>query len=706
MFDLTVKNKTIQYKMKIILFGVTGMLGRYLFEILRKKYEVICILRDDFDIENEKWSNLEDILTKKLQKNDVVVNCAGIIPQKYNHDNFKAYIRINTLFPHKLNEISKKIGYKFIHITTDCVFNGLKGNYEVNDNHTAKDIYGISKSLGEPEEATIIRTSIIGEELYNKKSLLEWVINNKNKNIFGFKNKYWNGVTCLTLAKIINNIIENETYWKGIKHINSSEILSKYELCNYINEIYSLNIEVTPMEKEYKNLSLLGDGTFKIDSIYNQIVEQKEFNIKYGHYENLTSCRFCNNKNLCEIMKFDDYPLSGGFLKNKKNIIYEKIFPLTFLFCENCKTGLVKEIVKEDYLFTNINESSYFYYSSTIPSLVTHFKNLYEKITLEHPNKKNILEIGCNDGVFINNFVDKGYNIIGIDPSKTITKIESNNIIKYNTFFNDKSSSDILNKYGKQDIIVSCNCLAHINDMFNIYSNIKKLLHDNGILIIEVHYLKNIIDNFNFDFIYHEHMSYYSINTIVQICKNHNLFLENIEFINTHGGSIRAFITHKKTIHSNYFNIELEKYINEEHEYKTNINKLFERLYLWKNSILLKINEIKKDNKLVGYGASGRTNMIINYLSTKFDIIVDDSINKIDSFIPYYHTKIENSDNIYTNNNIKFIFILAWPYTESIIKKHIKFIKNGGIFIKILPNIEIIDSSNFENYLKYFFFAR
>ena len=201
-------------------------------------------------------------------------------------------------------------------------------------------------------------------------------------------------------------------------------------------------------------------------------------------------------------------------------------------------------------------------------------------------------------------------------------------------------------------------------------------------------------------------MSYYSINTIVQICKNHNLFLENIEFINTHGGSIRAFITHKKTIHSNYFNIELEKYINEEHEYKTNINKLFERLYLWKNSILLKINEIKKDNKLVGYGASGRTNMIINYLSTKFDIIVDDSINKIDSFIPYYHTKIENSDNIYTNNNIKFIFILAWPYTESIIKKHIKFIKNGGIFIKILPNIEIIDSSNFENYLKYFFFAR
>ena len=92
--------------------------------------------------------------------------------------------------------------------------------------------------------------------------------------------------------------------------------------------------------------------------------------------------------------------------------------------------------------------------------------------------------------------------------------------------------------------------------------------------------------------------------------------------------------------------------------------------------------------------------MIINFLSIKFDIIIDVSINKIGSFMPYYHTKIENSEYIYSESNIKIIFILAWPYTESIVKKHIKFIKNGGIFIKILPDIEIIDSSNFENYLK------
>ena len=686
--------------MKILLFGVTGMLGRYVLTVLNKTYEVIYVLRDDYDIEKNTWLELEDLLKNKLQKDDIIINCSGIIPQKYKNNDYKQFIKINTLFPHKLNEISNKNKFKFIHITTDCVFDGLKGNYSIDDIHTANDIYGISKSLGEPEEATIIRTSIIGEEFYNKKSLLEWIINNKNKNIMGFVNNYWNGITCLTLAKIIKNIIDNKTFWKGVKHITSPEIISKYELCKYINEIYNLNIEVTPIEKEFKNLSLISGCFLKIDTIYNQLIEQKEFNIKYGHYENLKSCRFCNTENLYEIMKFNDYPLSGGFLKNKKNIIYEKIFPLTFLFCENCKTGLVKEVVKEDYLFTNINESSYFYYSSTITSLVTHFKKLYEKIITEYPNKKKILEIGCNDGVFINNFVGKGYNIIGIDPSKTIYKIDSPDIIKYNNFFNNESVLDILTKYGKQDIIVSCNCLAHINDMFNIYSNIKKLLQDDGILIIEVHYLKNIIDNFNFDFIYHEHMSYYSINTLIQICKTHDLFLKNIEFIDTHGGSIRAFITHKKNEQNEYFNNELEKYINEENEYKTNITNLFEKLDLWKNNILLTIDNIKKNNILVGYGASGRTNMIINFLSIKFDIIIDDSINKIGSFMPYYHTKIENSDYIYSESNIKIIFILAWPYTESIVKKHIKFIKNGGIFIKILPDIEIIDSSNFENYLK------
>jgi dTDP-4-dehydrorhamnose reductase len=263
--------------MKILLFGSTGMLGRYVFQVLKEKYNVICILRNDYNIENDDFTKLELQLNNILEKGDVIINCAGIIPQKYTNE-YKKFIKINTLFPHKLNEISIKNSYKFIHITTDCVFDGVKGNYYPIDIHSATDIYGISKSLGEPEEATIIRTSIIGEELTGKKSLIEWVKSNKNGNIKGYTNHMWNGVTCLELAKIIKNIIDNNIFWSGVRHIFSPNIVSKYELCCYINEIYKLNINIEKYEDSiYKNMTLCGDKYIISDDIYQQIVKLSKF---------------------------------------------------------------------------------------------------------------------------------------------------------------------------------------------------------------------------------------------------------------------------------------------------------------------------------------------------------------------------------------------------------------------------------------------
>ena len=119
--------------MKIILFGSTGMLGNYVLQVLSEKYQVFCITRNEFDIENDSWNKLEEILQKEQNENQTIINCSGIIPQNTNINDYRKYIRINTLFPHKLQKISKKYNYKFIHITTDCVFDGLKGNYNEND---------------------------------------------------------------------------------------------------------------------------------------------------------------------------------------------------------------------------------------------------------------------------------------------------------------------------------------------------------------------------------------------------------------------------------------------------------------------------------------------------------------------------------------------------------------------------------------------
>jgi dTDP-4-dehydrorhamnose reductase len=263
--------------MKVILFGSTGMLGSYVLNTLKEDYKMVVINRDNYDIVCDEWSKLEYLIKTNIKENDIIINCAGIIPQKYNDESIGLYVKVNTLFPHKLNEISKKYNMRFVHITTDCVYDGYKGNYIVSDCHSTTKIYGISKSLGEPTESTIIRTSIIGEELLGKNSFIEWVKKNKMRELNGYTNHHWNGVTCYTLSKIIKQMLDESIFWEGIKHIHSPDIVTKYDLFCYINEIYDLSINVIPFEdKISKNMTLYDpEPLFKIDNIYNQITEQK-----------------------------------------------------------------------------------------------------------------------------------------------------------------------------------------------------------------------------------------------------------------------------------------------------------------------------------------------------------------------------------------------------------------------------------------------
>ena len=264
--------------MKILLFGSTGMLGRYVFDTLTRQYNVISINRDSYDVANDDWVKLNYLIETNLKENDIIVNCIGIIPQKYTDTYIGLYIKVNTLFPHKLNEYANKYNLRFIHITTDCVYDGSLGNYITSDCHSATNIYGISKSLGEPTESTIIRTSIIGEEVSGKKSFIEWLKTNKDMVVNGYTNHYWNGVTCYTLSNIIKRIIDEDLFWKGVRHVHSPDTVTKYDLCCYVNKIYGLNINIVPVESEIKKNMTLHDPCilFEIPNVYDQIVHQKD----------------------------------------------------------------------------------------------------------------------------------------------------------------------------------------------------------------------------------------------------------------------------------------------------------------------------------------------------------------------------------------------------------------------------------------------
>lgn len=258
--------------MKIYIFGSNGMLGNYLVKYLMSDFEVVPITRNEINLNGDL-----NLIREKynIVPEDVIINAAGVIKQRsYTTEEL---IKVNSLFPHFLSSL----GCNVIHITTDCVYSGNDGGYDEDSLHDCIDDYGKSKSLGECKDLTIIRTSIIGEELNNKKSLLEWVKSNKNKNINGYLNHFWNGLTCLELSKQISNIIKTNSYWKGVKHYFSPDTVNKYQLVSYINEIYSLGNEIVPVMDNNCDRSLSSKYDCPVDTkIKDQIIELKNYGIK------------------------------------------------------------------------------------------------------------------------------------------------------------------------------------------------------------------------------------------------------------------------------------------------------------------------------------------------------------------------------------------------------------------------------------------
>ena len=276
---------------KIFIFGSNGMLVNYIKSYLSKTCTTIPLTRNDYDLSKLSIDGLTELLTRNgIKSNDVVINCAGVIPQasKQRGINTCLYFTINSLFPVILSQICDKLDAKMIHITTDCVFSGKDGSYDENSIHDELNDYGMSKSLGELCKATIIRTSIIGEEVNNKRSLLEWVVSNRDKTINGYTNHMWNGVTCLHLSKIIDEIVSKKLYWNGVRHVFSPRAVSKYELVSMINDIYNLGITIQKFsadDKVDKTISSIYDNLFKIPDLNDQIMEMHDYKINKSYID-------------------------------------------------------------------------------------------------------------------------------------------------------------------------------------------------------------------------------------------------------------------------------------------------------------------------------------------------------------------------------------------------------------------------------------
>lgn len=241
--------------MKILVLGENGMLGSQLMKTLSKNHEVI-------GTSSEKGYHIDSIddiykFENLIKTNDFAINCIGIIKQKESTP--EQQILINGLFPQEMSMICATCGVKFIQISTDCVFSGMKGDYRHNDFRDAADIYGMSKALGEinDDEHLTIRTSIIGHEKNSKYGLLEWFLHSEGK-VSGYSNVWYSGVTTLELAKFIDKEFLNY-HTAGLVHFVGPKI-NKYDLLNIVKKVYGKEIEIEKNEEVKLDRSLRSMG--------------------------------------------------------------------------------------------------------------------------------------------------------------------------------------------------------------------------------------------------------------------------------------------------------------------------------------------------------------------------------------------------------------------------------------------------------------
>lgn len=270
-------------KKKILLLGATGMAGHVAYHYLKEtnKYEIIDVVfrnkltADSIILDVTDKHATEELI--KTVKPDIIVNCIGILIKgsRQHPDNA---IYINAYFPHLLERLSSEIDAKLIHISTDCVFSGNKGNYSENDFRDADDIYGRSKALGEiiNEKDLTIRTSIIGPELKkNGEGLFHWFMQQSGE-INGFTKAIWGGVSTLELAKSIDIAISNNL--TGLVHLSNGKGISKFELLNLFKKIWNqLDIDILPFQGKLVDKSLMKSEYFNVPNYKNMFLELKEW---------------------------------------------------------------------------------------------------------------------------------------------------------------------------------------------------------------------------------------------------------------------------------------------------------------------------------------------------------------------------------------------------------------------------------------------